>query len=305
MSERTDRLLHALRAATQSGPLAITGHDAPDADSVVCCALLGELCAFWGVPARIALTSRADEQARRMLPGLGVDPDALRGEIALGDAVALVDHHAPLHGGCVAAVIDHHPTANPPEAAYVQIEPCGACALLLLRLTQEAGMPPSDRRTALAVTALYADTLALRSAKASPEEAAWAREQADALGLDVGMLEREGLGLDDLSRPDGELALIGLKTYDFDGVLVASSSITAAQPDPARLGALLRAVLEQLRARGAALWVLVWQDPFAGATAEYDVTPDGDVTVRRYDRLVSRGQEIMPRVERTLARGKG
>ena len=304
MEERAQRLRRVLADASRGGRLVITGHDTPDVDSVASCALLRELCAWWGIEARIALPTRADEQPRRVLPRFGLNPDAWRGDILPGDRVALVDHHAPLHGGTVVACIDHHPTAQPPDYPFTLIEPTGACALTVLRLMREAGMPDADASTALVVTALYLDTLALRSTKIPREEAVWAQAEAKRLGLDEAWLLSEGLRLQDMSLPAAQLVQLGKKTYDFGGRRVISSYVQTDALPQDKLEALLGAVGEAARAEGAALWVFLWHDPAAGRTTEFDVTPDERVLRRDYGRLISRGRDVMPRVEREMT-GEG
>ena len=293
----------ALEAGAQRGRLAITGHDAPDVDSCAACAMLAELAAFWRIPAQIVLPTRADEQARRVLPRFGLHPDEWRGALTAADALVLADHHAPLHPGQVVAVIDHHPTLCPPEAPFVCIEPAGACAAMVYRLMIAAGMEPDARWEALAVTALYLDTMALRSAKIPPQEAAWARETAARLGMDIPWLEQEGLGLEDMTRPAAELARLSLKRYEFAGVRVLSSYVQTDAMTQERLRAILREVRGALMESGAALWVFLHQDPVAMRTTEFDLYADGRERRIDYDFLASRGKNVMPRVERELTAG--
>ena len=300
MEERARRLRCALESAAREGRLVITGHDAPDVDAVASCHLLRELCAWWGIEVRIALPTRADGQSRRVLPRFGLQPDDWRGEILPADRLALVDHHAPLHGGTVVACVDHHPAVSPPDYPFTLIEPSGACALTVLRLMREAGMPDADARTALVVTALYLDTLALRSTKIPREEALWGQAEAKRLGLDEAWLTGEGLHLQDMSLPARELARLGKKTYDFGGQRVVSTYVQTDAMTPDRLEAILGAIREAVREEGAALWVFLVHDPAAGRTTEFDVTPDGRALRRDYDRLISRGRDVMPRVEREM-----
>lgn len=282
------------------GKLAITGHDAPDVDSCAACAMLAAMAAFWYIPAQIVLPTRADAQARRVLPRFGLYPDNWRGELTAADSLVLADHHAPLHPGQVVAVLDHHPTLCPPEAPFVCIEPAGACAAMAYRLMEAAGMEPEARWERLAVAALYLDTMALRSAKIPPQEATWAREAAVRLGMDVQWLEQEGLGLEDMTRPAAELARMGLKRYEFAGTRVLSSYVQTDAMTPERLEAILREVRMALLESGAALWVFLHQDPVAMRTTELDVYPDGRAVRIDYDYLASRGKNVMPRVEREL-----
>ena len=300
MEDRAQRLRRVLEDAARKGRLAITGHDTPDVDALASCYLLWELCAWWGIGARIVLPTRADEQPRRVLPRFGLHPDQWRGEIRPEDRLALVDHHAPLHGGTVVACIDHHPTAQPLSYPFWLIEPTGACALTLLRLMREAGMPDEDARTALVVTAVYLDTVALRSTKIPPLEVAWAREEAKRLGLDEAWLRGEGLRLQDMSLPARELAQLGKKTYTFGEKRVVSTYVQTDAMTEERLGAILGAVRCAMREEGVALWVFLVHDPVAGRTTEFDVTPDGCARRRDYDRLISRGRDVMPRVEREM-----
>ena len=298
LSARTDSLRRVLADAADRGRLAITGHDNADVDSMASCALLFDLCAWWGIRAQIVLPTHADAQSRRVMPRFGLTPDDLLGELAAGDFLALVDHHAPLHAGTPVACIDHHPTVCPPEFAYVQIEPSGACALMVLRLMEEAGMTPSREQLAMAVTAFYLDTLALRSPKAPPDEIAWARAQARRLGLDKAWLEREGLHLSDLSQPASELAMHGRKTYTFAGARVVSTHLQAEGMTRETLEAILAEVQRAAREEGAALWVFLVHEPLRNRSTRYDVTPDGHVTRVAYDHLVSRGRDVMPCVEK-------
>lgn len=300
--EQGGRILGLLSALSgETGRIAITGHDAPDVDSVISCAMMRALLEHLGITAQAVLPTRADAQARRVLPRFGIDPDAMRGELKESDALVLVDHNRSAHPGRVTAVIDHHLTANPPRAAYVQIERAGACAAIICRLMHEAGQPDMERWEALTAVALYLDTLALRSPKILPEEAAWAARKAESLGMDRAFLMREGLGLRDMSAPARELALTGRKTYDFPGGRVVSSYVQTDGMTKEKLEQILGAVREELALSGARLWVFLHHDPVALRSAEYDLTPDGGMKVIRYDGLVSRGKDVMPRVEREMS----
>lgn len=300
MKERTQALKAALTQASQRGRLTITGHDAPDVDSVVSCVLLGALCAYWGIPARIALPTRADSQVRRVLPRYQIDADALMGEITPQDELALVDHNQPLHPGHVAAVIDHHPTEHPPQADFVAIEPSGACAYIVYRLMEDAGMEMTDKHRELAALALYLDTIALRSVKIPKAEADWARAQAAALGMDEAWLTREGLGLRDMTLPAETLAMTGRKAYAFAGRRVISTYVQTNEMTDAKLAQILDVLREAVVREGARLWVFLVHDPMAMRSARYDIAPDGSVERVAYDVLASRGKTVMPQVERMM-----
>lgn len=300
MSERTDRLCALLRAAAKSSRIVITGHDNPDVDSLAACVLMRRLMEHWGIPAEIVLPTRADGQGRRVMPRFGVHPDDFLGETGDTDALVLVDHHQPLHPGRVVACIDHHPTDFTPEYPYVQIEGSGACAVMALHLMEEAGVPVTREERELAVTALYLDTIALRSTKIPPEEAAWGVAQAEALDLDMDFLIREGMRLRDMSAPAEELCMLGKKRYDFGGRRVLSTYVQTHDIPQGKLAEMLNVLKAALAQEQAALWVFLVHDPVAGYSVEYDLYPGGAVKEHRYSVLASRGKDVMPRVERML-----
>jgi len=299
MSERTQHLHNLCSEAARKGRIVITGHDRADVDSVASCLLMQRLLARWGIPSQIVL-HEADRQSRRVLARFGVDVQSLAGDTQESDHLILVDHHHSAHPGCVLACVDHHPTDYPPDFPYVQIEDCGACAVMALRLMIEAGVPVEREDERLAITALYLDTIALKSAKISKEEAAWGEREAWRLGLDEAWLRQEGMGLRDMSLPDMELAMLGRKRYDFGGKRVMSTYIQTDAMTKTRLDAILRILKDELVSEKADLWVYLVHDPVRMRSTEYDVLPDGRVQTIEYAYLASRGKDVMPRVEREM-----
>lgn len=293
-----DDLRAALKKAQGQGRIVILGHDAPDVDALVSCALFKALCEFWGIEAEIVISDAPDAQSRRVLPRFGIHPDEWIGRIEPGDQLVLVDHHQTTHPGRIAVCVDHHPTACPPEADFVWIGTSGACGRMVLTLMERADMPLTHQHKALAVCALYLDTIALRSAKILPKEADWARQEAKRLGLETAWLEREGANLCDMTRPDEELAMFGKKAYDFGGHRVISTYVQTNAMTAERLEAIFSVLRRAVREEEACLWVFLVHDPIAGRSFEYDISPDGSVEKTAYDQLISRGKNVMPQVEK-------
>ncbi|MGN0772641.1 MAG: bifunctional oligoribonuclease/PAP phosphatase NrnA [Candidatus Ventricola sp.] len=297
--KKTENLRALCEAAAARGRLVITGHDRADVDSAASCVLMQRLLAAWGVQSEIVLCE-PDGQSRRVMARFGVDVQALAGETAPEDALILVDHHQTAHAGRAIACIDHHPTEVPPDFAFVEIGDSGACAVMVLRLMQEAGVPVTQEDERLAVTALYLDTIALKSAKIGREEAAWGEAQAGRLGLDEDWLRREGMGLMDMSLPAQELAMLGKKVYLFGKRRVLSTYVQTDAMTEEKLGEILAVLREALAREQADLWVFLVHDPVRLRSTEVDLTPDGQVRTIPYDVLISRGRDVMPRVERAM-----
>ena len=297
MSERTEKLRQLLSAA--AGRIAVTGHDGADVDSVISCVLMQRLLERWHFPCRIALNA-PDKLSRRVLERFGVDVQALEGETKPDDCLILVDHHQSTRPGKVIACVDHHPTAYPPAYPYVQIEGSGACAVLMLRLMQEAGVSVTPEEERLAIAALYLDTIALRSAKITKEEAAWGKREADRLGLGVAWLEKEGMGLTDMRLPAQTLAMLGKKRFTYGGRIVLSTYVQTDAMTQDKLDAILSVLREAIAQEGADLWVFLVHDPRRGRSMQVNLAPDGSMERIDYDYLVSRGKDVMPRVEQAM-----
>ena len=161
----------------------------------------------------------------------------------------LLDHHQAFHAGQICACIDHHPTAYPPEGEFVCIKPVGACALLVMRLMEAAGVALTRAERELVVLAMYLDTIALRSSKISIDERRWAHDEAVRLGMDEAWLEREGMDLADMTLPPETLAMMGRKRYDFAGVSVCSTYVQTDAMTPALLDAIFGHSARRNRAR--------------------------------------------------------
>ena len=299
MRDKTVRLKALCMEAASKGRVVITGHDRADVDSAAGCVLVKRLLERWGIPCRIAL-HEPDKQSRRVMVQFGIDAAALEGGTREADFLILVDHHQSAHPGRVLACIDHHPTDYPPDFPYVQIEDCGACAVMALRLMQEADVSVTEEDERLAICALYLDTIALKSAKISREEAAWGENEAKRLGLDEDWLRREGMGLRDMSLTDRELALLGKKVYQFGERRVLSTYIQTDAMTQERLQGILDVLLNEMKKEKADLWVYLVHDPVRMRSAEYDLTPDGRVKTIEYNYLASRGKDVMPRIERDI-----
>lgn len=305
MSERTQALRGLLAREAERRRLVITGHDDPDVDSVISCVLMKRLLASWQIDAEIILSTPADRQSHRVMARFGFSPDEWLGKTTAEDGLILVDHHQPLHAGVVLACVDHHATPCPPQYPYTQIEACGACAAMVLRLMQEAEAPVSDEDTALAVTAMYLDTIALRSTKVLESEIIWAKAQVERLCMDESWLLGEGMKLENMALPPQELARRGRKTYRYGRHKVVSTYVQTDAMTPDRLNAILDTIREEIQREEAVLWVFLVHDPIAQRTMEYDVSADGSVCVIDHGCLASRGKDVMPRVEQMIRKAEG
>ena len=66
------------------------------------------------------------------------------------------------------------------------------------------------------------------------------------------------------------------------------------------LGAILDVLRGEIVRERADLWVFLWHDPVRLRSTEIDLTPDGQARTIPYDELISRGRDVMPRVEHEM-----
>ena len=306
MTRKAEKLRAVLEAAAGSGRIAVTGHSGADVDSVISCVLMQRLLAHWQIPCDIAIHT-PDQQSRRVLARFGIDVQALEGSTQEGDFLILVDCHQTQTPGTVIACVDHHPTDYPPDYPFVLIEGSGACAVMVLRLMQEAGASVTLEDERLAITALYLDTIALKSTKTSREEAAWGESEATRLGLDESWLKQEGMGLMDMSLPAERLAMLGKKRFAYGDKTILSTYVQTDAMTQEKLEEIFAVLRGAIVREQADLWVFLVHDPMKMRSTQYNLTPDGAVEMIPYDCLASRGKDVMPRVERamrTQANGK-
>jgi len=170
---------------------------------------------------------------------------------------------------------------------------------------QEAGVDVTPQDEQMAIAALYLDTIALRSAKITKEEAAWGKSEAKRLGLDEAWLEKEGMGLTDMSLPARTLAMLGKKAFVYGDKRVLSTYVQTDAMTQEKLDEILAVLREEIVREQADLWVFLVHDPRRGRSMQINLAPDGTAEQIEYDYLASRGKDVMPRVERAMrAKGK-
>lgn len=284
--------------------IVVTGHRNPDADSILSCYLMRDYLRWLGYPCRIYLPEVTQREGLRTAEHLGLDWRNCREMPREDEVLFLVDHHQTALPNRVVGCFDHHPTEEGFSYPVYRNLRASSTGWLIQREMERAGMPLTPTQREWAVTSVWLDTQAMKSSKFDPSDRDWVMGETAALGLDRAWLEREGLGLMDLSAPMEELVTVGMKEYTFGGTSVCSGGLRA-HPLTQEVREKAVAVSEKLRAeRGIDLWLVIMSDPVAGETYEADLTNDG-VTYRHYGHLASRSMEIIPRVEGELTEKEG
>ena len=287
----------------------VMGHSPADFDTLASAALAAAVLCRGGVcaePVFPDIRPPDDDVPLAVMRRHGIDPaEWVRASNIDGSSVPilLVDCHTSCIAGDVCAVIDHHPTAEPPPVPaelYANVA-ASSCTLMIYRMARECGIEPTDAEERLAVRSVYMDTQSLLSPKFDPADRQWLGEMIKKHSLDEAELRRQGICLADTSRPISELAVGGLKYYTLAGVGCASSHLQAEAISDELIAECV-SFLEARRLReGVAVWVFYAAEPLCGRSVVVYITANGTVR-REYDRFLSRAKDIIPDLELRLSK---
>jgi len=168
------------QALLPASSVLILTHDYPDPDCIASAWGLSELLSFWGVGHPVisfgGFVGRAENRAMIRFLNIPTVPFALT-DINDFDKIILVDCYpgrgnvslppnAPLH-----AVIDHHPSSPPPNAAFFHDirEDYGAAATIVTRYLTQTGCPISTKLATALFCGIKTDTSGMRRGAATDD----------------------------------------------------------------------------------------------------------------------------------------
>jgi len=277
------------------GNIVITGHDNPDADSVISSVMMQGLLWRAGVDVEIKLPTPPDSVTLRDMQTLGIWDDSLVCPFDDGDLLLLVDHHKSFYKNRVIACVDHHTTPPAPEcelAIVIKASSCGKIIYDMLRACEIS----SEEDELLALYSVYLDTQSCRSSKFNREDTPWVEKCIEKYSLDRESLELMGFCLNAPNTPVDELAMYAYKRYEFSSVC-ASSVIQIDESEEGWNGAVARVLdllLNKIANEEYAAWALVVNKPLVSRSDIYWIYKNGEVKKIELDRLASRSRDVIP-----------
>ena len=292
---KTLRLIELCREAAAVGQLVITGHDNPDADSVISAVMMKRLMDRCGVSCRIKLPTRPDNVTLRDVSTLGIWDGSAVCQFDGDDALLLVDHHKTFYSNLVLACVDHHTTPPAPDCECAIVKKASSCGKIIFDMMRALGVDtPDDER--LALYSVYLDTQSCRSSKFNKEDAVWAEECIAKYGIDKVGIERMGFCLNSPDEPVDVIAMYAFKRYEFHRV--CASTAIQIDDDDAVWDGVIRQSVDLLRDKSAkegyALWAFVVNKPMKTRSDIYFIYGDGNVQKLELDRLASRSKDVIP-----------
>ena len=212
-------------------PLLVVGHTNPDTDAICSAIAVAYLKTAQGIPAQAIAQSPINAETRYVLDTFNLPQPPIVSRVA-GRQVFLVDHTdysqapADLKQAELVGFADHHKlgglTSDKPVEAWAA--PLGACATVVTRMYDSAGIDIPKGPAACLLAAILSDTVRFKSATTTADD----RKAAERLARIAGITDLDALGQklleaksDIRGQSPATLLQRDLKTFDINGHKVA------------------------------------------------------------------------------------
>ena len=297
LQKRAEALITLCRRALDAGErIVITGHDSPDADSIISSVMMRKFLEKFNISAKISYGTRPDGVTERdMAALLLLDEISFEGFDA-DDLILLVDHHKSFYENRTLACVDHHTTLPEPEGEVTVVLSASSCGRVIFDMADALGVADGELER-LAIYSVYLDTQSCRSPKFKKADEEWLERGIEKYKIDRGEIERIGFCLNDSAEDAESLSLYGLKKYSFGARPSFSSCIQIDTADKA-WGERIPEIIESLKMRllneGGCVWAFVLNMPIEKRSDIYFIESNGAIQKVELDRLASRSRDVIP-----------
>ena len=289
------QLVDVCREHSHNGHIVITGHDNPDADSIISAVMLKRMLDAFFVESRISFCTPPDNVTLRDMRWLGIwEEDFLRG-FGADDVLLLVDHHKSFYNNHVIGCVDHHTTPPEAQCQYAHVIKASSCGKMIFDMMKACGIATDDDER-LALYSVYLDTQSCKSSKFNRADTEWVEKCLDKYAIDRDKIERLGFCLVSPDEPVDVVAMYAYKRYEF-GKVSASTAIQIDDTLPewrSVLSKTLDFLAKKTRDEGYALWAFVVNMPAKSRSDIYFIRDNGEVERLELDRLASRSKDVIP-----------
>ena len=297
LKEKTEALIALCQGALRSGErIAVTGHDSPDADSMISAVMMKRFLEKFNIPSIIKFGTRPDSVTERDMRELSLLDGIFFDGFCKDELLLLVDHHKSFYPNRVIASVDHHTTMPEPEGEVALVLKASSCGRVIFDMARACGIDDAELEE-LAIYSVYLDTQSCRSPKFNMSDTQWLERGIVKYGIDRDKIERMGFCLNDSSEEVCVLAMYGYKKYSFGA---RPSFSTCVQIDSAddmwneRIGEITCYLSDKLEAEDGAVWAFVVNMPMESRSDIYFIDRNRMVSKVELDRLASRSRDVIP-----------
>lgn len=297
LREKTEELISLCRKTVSEGyRIAVTGHDSPDADSIISAVMMRDLLKKFNIDCHIRFGTVPDNVTVRDMKKLGIMDGISFDGFEEKDRLLLVDHHKSFYKNRVIASVDHHTTLPEPEGEVAIVVSASSCGRVIFDMASACSLCDGELER-LAIYSVYLDTQSCRSPKFKRSDIEWLERGIEKHGIDREELTRMGFVLCDTDEDIEVLAMYGFKRYSFGA---RPSFSTCIQIDTAlpEWGVIIEKIIGYLAGELArmdgALWAFVVNMPIETRSDIYFIEQSGKTEKVELDRLASRSRDVIP-----------
>jgi len=280
----------------------ILGHENPDVDSVVSGYILEKILNKKGYEAKFIIPDddTIGKDTLNICGRYGLNPLDYKNKIDLDEKdkkYILVDHNERKLGGEIVAIIDHHPTNKEIKIDNYYNKKISSTACFICYNNEDL-LDKSDLK--LAIIATLVDTASFHSTKGRKEDEEWVVKICNKYDFNYDELYREGLYLSSLDNIE-VASLNGLKQYTFNDKKVKSSyaQIKVSSLTESKIHKVIEKLKKRVEEEKLDAFVFIVYDMENFRTVYYLITESG-IEKRCFDYYASRGDTIMPEIEKKL-----
>ncbi len=304
--EKIKKEVLAFAESMKDRELVILGHDNIDVDAVLSGILLSKLFNYLKIKNHFyILESVKEDETYNIVKGL-FEIDMKQFE-KIGEnekrLLFLEDHFKTVHAGKIIGCIDHHLTSREVKYDFMYKRNSCAVAYLIYEIMQLVGYKPSAEEAKMIIVSMMVDTTSFKSSKTIMEEVEVAKKLAYEYELDYDYLIKYCLCLTPIDKMTvEEIITNGQKYYDYYGHKVSSAYLQLYEKpsDSIVNDVWIKALREKIKECHLEMYVFIIFEMEKDKTYEIRVTENG-VEKIEYPKILSRGKDIMPVVEKVFA----
>lgn len=278
--------------------ITILPHDTVDVDAAFSAILLSKIFDYYEIPNEILIfDKKINKWTMYFLSKLGYDlSEFLAKDEDESRKLFLVDHYKTSHKGNIIGCIDHHYTSEKLNYDYYLYSPACSATYYIYKIMKKLNFKISREIIQLVGYASFIDTCSFKSTK-------WTKKEKDEIisllkdyNFNVDEMLKECLCIDDLSKMSlEEIIANGFKRYEYGKNIVKSSyvQITSLEISEDVINLISKIVAKEK----LAMWVFIVSDMINEKAMVYKITQNQIIT-EKYDKILSRGKDIMPVVEK-------
>ena len=277
----------------------ILGHENPDVDSIVSGYLLEKILNKKGYKVEYIIDAKEiEKETLTLCINYGIDPTKHIKSIDFSNKnnkYILVDHNERIIDGEIICIIDHHPTNKKFELKNYYNEKVSSTACFIAK-NNEILLDEFDLR--LAILATLVDTASFHSTKSREEDKEWVFYLCNKYNFNYDELYQDGLCLTNLDNIL-DASINGLKKYNINNKLVESSYIQVNDIDDVIVDKIIDILNKRLLDKGLYAFVFIIHNMKEFKTMYYLIRKD-NIFKKYYDKYTSRGNTIIPEIEKNL-----